>query len=96
MSWIYRDAKDERGELTLLKLAYAGLKEAYTTESFQLGTMDEATAKYMIAEMARRLGDFDEALKMIGDVIVSRNTPGNIRNRAQDLKELIREKISTV
>ena len=91
MAWICRDAKDEKGELTLIRLAYTALKEAYISENFPLGTMDEPTAKYMIAEMARRLGEFDEALKMIGDVIVSRATPAAIKNKAQDLKDLIKE-----
>ena len=96
MSWIYRDANDAKGEMTLIRLAYTALKDAFMTESFPLGTMDEPTAKYMIAELARRLGEFDEALKMIGDVIVSRSTPGTIRNRAQDLKDLIKEKDSRI
>ena len=96
MSWIYRDAKDEKAELTLLKFAYSGLKEAYTTENFPLGTMDENTTRFIIAEMARRLGDFDEALRMISDVITSRTVPSLIKERAQDLKELIKEKNSAL
>ena len=96
MAWIYRDAKDEKSELTLLRLAYTGLKEAFTSETFPLGTMDEPTVKYLIAELARRLGEFDEALRMIGDVITSRATPGSLKNRAQDLKDLIKEKNSAL
>ena len=97
MAWIYRDAKDEKSELTLLKLAYTGFNDAFTTENFPLnGTMDEPTVKFLIAELARRLGDFDEAMRMIGDVIVSRATPSHLKDRAQDLKELIKEKNSAL
>lgn len=91
MAWIYRDAGDEKTELTLLRYAYAGFKEAFMTENFPLGAMDESTTKYLIAELARRLRDYEEALKMVGDVIVSRSTTGSLKNRAQDLKERIRE-----
>ena len=91
MSWIYRDAKDFKSENMLLKHAFVKLKEAYTSESFPLGSMDEPTAKYMIAEIARRLGDFDEALRLVGDLIVSRSTPSGIKDRAQNMKETIRE-----
>lgn len=91
MSWIYRDAKDFKSEATLLRHAFVKLKEAYTSEAFPLGSMDEPTAKYMIAEIARRLGDFDEALKLVGDLIVNRSTPSGIKERAQDMKETIRE-----
>lgn len=92
MAWLYRDAKDEKGELTLIRLSYTALKDAFSNENFPLGSMDEPTTMYMIAEMARRLGEFDEALKMIGNVITSRATPVSIKNKAQDMKELIKDK----
>ena len=96
MAWIYRDAKDEKSELNLLKFAYAGFKEAFSTENFPIGTMDEHTVKYLIGELARRTGDFEEASRMIGDLIISKNTPSGLKERAHDLKELIREKNSSV
>jgi len=91
MAWVYRDAKDEKSELTLLRFAYNGLKEAFTTETFPLGAMDEPTAKYMIAELARRLGEYDEALRLVSDVVVATGIPGTLKERAQDLKDMIRE-----
>ena len=91
MAWIYRDSKDEKDELTLLKFAHDSLKDAYTNENFPLGNMDEHTAKYMIAELARRLGDFNEAQRLISDLITTRGTPSSIKERAQDLKDLVRD-----
>lgn len=90
MAWIYRDAKDQKSELTLLKIAFTGLKEAYTTEDFPLGNLDEHTTKFVIAELARRLGEYDECLRFLGELIVSRATPPRIKNRAQDMREALR------
>ena len=91
MAWICRDIKDEKNEQALLRMTYNGLKEAFTSENFPIGNMDEPTVKYMIAELARRLGEYEEALRMIGDVIVTKGVPHGLKERAQNLKELIRE-----
>lgn len=91
MSWICKDAGDLKSEEALLSMAYKDLKEAFITENFPLGSMDEPTSKYMIAELARRTGDYTEALRMIGDVVAARGIAGSIKERAQRLKELIKE-----
>ena len=91
MSWICADIKDEKNEMALLKHAYSNLKDAFSTETFPLGTMDEPQVKYLIAELARRLGNFEEALRLISDVVVARGIPDSLKTRAQGLKELIRE-----
>ena len=96
MAWIYREANDEKNELALIKIAYSGLKEAFISENFPLGNMDEPTAKYMIAELGRRLGEFDDALRLISDVVVAQGIPGTIKERAKELKELVREKNSSL
>ena len=90
MAWIYRDAKDIKSELTLLRIALNCFKEAYTTEDFPLGNLDEHTTKFIIAELARRLGEYDECQRFLGELIVSRATPARIKNRAQDMREAIR------
>jgi len=91
MAWIFRDANDEKSELVLLKLAHSGLKQAYTSEDFPLAGLDEPSAKYIMAELGRRLGDMDDALKLVGELIVSRATPTRIKDMAQDIKDMIRE-----
>lgn len=91
MAWIYRDLEDETSELKLIKAAYIYLKDAFMNENFPLGNMDEPTSKYMIAELARRLGEYGEALKLVSDVVVAQNIPGTLKERAVNLKDLIRE-----
>ena len=91
LAWVYRHAGRKNEEIPLLKDVYEGLKEAFSTENFPLGNMDEATAKYLIADMARRTGQMGEAMRWIADVVVARGISGQIKERAGRLKDLIRE-----
>jgi hypothetical protein len=94
-AWVLRDMPGRKDdELKTINEAYIRLNEAFTTENFPLGAMDEITAKYMIAEMARRLGKFSEALRWVGDVIVNRDASPSIKKRADMLKEQARDGIA--
>jgi hypothetical protein len=91
-AWVYRDMENKKDdEIKTLREAYIRLKDAFTSENFPLGAMDEITAKYIIAEMARRLGNFAEALRWVGDVVVAKGIPAAIKERAVNLKEMARE-----
>ena len=93
LAWVYRaNGSNDALEKHYLRMAFTGLKQAYSTENFPLGNMDESTAKYVIADLARRSGDFGEALRWVSDVIVARGIPGSLKERAVDLKELIQAK----
>ena len=91
LAWVYRDAGRKAEELPLIKDVYEGLKEAFSTENFPLGNMDEATAKYVIADMARRTGQMGEAMRWVADVVVAKGISSSIKERAGRLKDLIRE-----
>jgi uncharacterized protein (DUF2225 family) len=91
LAWVLREAGHRETELKFLREAYEGLKAAFTTERFPIGNMDEPTAKYVIADLARRLGEMAEAMRWIGDVVVAKGLPGSLKERASDLKDLIRE-----
>ena len=91
LAWVYREEGKKDEELVLIKNVYEGLKEAFSTENFPLGNMDEATAKYVIADMARRTGQMGEAMRWIADVVVGRGISSTIKERAVRLKDLIRE-----
>jgi len=91
MAWIYRDLEKSVEEQKCLEYAFEGLKTAFGAESFPIGGMDEPNAKYMIAELARRLGKLSEAKRWISDVVVNQAIPSGLRERALAIKELIRE-----
>ncbi|MCL2839412.1 MAG: DUF2225 domain-containing protein [Defluviitaleaceae bacterium] len=92
-AWVLRKMEQSKIEQHFLENAYGGLKTAFTTERFPLGNMDESTAKYMIADLAYRLGEYGEAARWVGDLIVARNLAGSLKERAGNLKEKIREKL---
>ena len=90
-AWVYRSIDEKNKELGNLRIAYGGLKEAFSSENFPLGNMDETTAKYVIADIARRLGLFGEALRWVGDVIVAQGVSSAIKERALLLKDAAKE-----
>jgi uncharacterized protein (DUF2225 family) len=91
LAWVLREANQKELELRFLREAFEGLKTAFQTERFPLGNMDESTAKYVIADLARRVGEPAEALRWVGDVVVAKGIPGALKERAINLKDLIRE-----
>ncbi|MCL2218162.1 MAG: DUF2225 domain-containing protein [Defluviitaleaceae bacterium] len=95
LAWVLRKMGQKELEKRFLKDALEGLKTAFTAERFPLGNMDEASAKYIIADLARRTGDLGEAMRWIGDLVVSRGLPGSLKERASNLKEMIKEGITT-
>ncbi len=91
MAWISRDAKDRDGELLYLKTALEKFKEAFQTEKLPIVGMEEAAISYLMGELERRTGNEDEALRWFGKVLTNKNAETRIKDRALDMKELIRE-----
>lgn len=81
----------QREENDFIEKAYLGFKEAFTKETFPMCGMDEVTCTYLVADLARRSGEYDEASRWISKVLVSRNATERIKEKARDIKELIRE-----
>ena len=96
LAWIYRDLKDRENELVFISNALQGLKQAYQTETFPIGALDEPTTKYIIGDLLRRSGQFPEAMRWISEIIVSRTgVSPKLKERAMLVKDMIREKKST-
>lgn len=76
-------------ELEFLSSAYDGFNEAMSKENYPICGMDENTMFCMLADIGRRVGHYEEAGRLISRVIVSRNAPERIKNKARDIKELI-------
>jgi len=90
ISWLYADKGNKEKEFEFTKHAYKYYKEAYSSENFPLYGADEDTATYIIAALAYKLGEYDEAMKWVGSVIISRSVTPRIKEKAIDLKEEIR------
>lgn len=105
IAWLIREktetldagTKDYTGVVNTLKKeenefigkAYQGFADAFSKEHFPMCGMDEITTTYLVADLARRSGKFDEAYRFISKVIISRQTPERIKQKARDLKDLI-------
>ena len=53
--------------------------------------MDELTVTYLVAELARRAGRYDEAIRWISRVLTSRNASERIKEKARVVKDLVEE-----
>jgi len=71
--------------------AYEGFMEAFSKEPFPMCGMDETTMTYLTADLARQIGKYDEALRMIARVLTARDVNDRIKQKARDMKDLIRE-----
>ena len=71
--------------------AYEGFMEAFSKEPFPMCGMDETTMTYLTADLARQIGKYDEALRMIARVITARDANERIKSKARDMKDLIKE-----
>lgn len=78
-------------EMELLSNAYDGFMSAFSAEDFPMCGMDEMTVTYLVAEIARKLGKYDEASRWVSRVLTSREASDRIKDKARDVKELINE-----
>ncbi len=81
----------EKEELDFMAKAYMGFDEAFSKEDFPMCGMDESTITLLMAELARRVGKFDEAGRWISKVLISRDANERIKAKARDIKDLIKE-----
>lgn len=77
-------------ENEFLMNAYEGFSEAYTKELFPLCGMDEITVTYLLAELARRVGKNEEALRLISKVLTTRDASERIKEKARHIRDMIK------
>lgn len=107
IAWLYRSKAEaiEENETELIKeckqlendfLGHAleGFKRTYESEILPVVGLDEATMEFLIGELSRRAGDFEEAGKWIARVLVSHVAQKRLKDRARECKELIKNQIS--
>ncbi|GAE88081.1 DUF2225 domain-containing protein [Acetivibrio straminisolvens] len=76
IAWLYRMKKDER-EIEFLKYALRYYSETYESETFPVGKLDQYTCMYLIAELNRRVGKYDDAISWFNKVISSPEARAN-------------------
>lgn len=85
--------KLKKEEMEFIANAYEGFSEAYMKEGFPMCGMDENTITLLVADLARKVGKLDEASRWISRVLVSRDASERIKERAREIKELLKEGI---
>lgn len=85
----------EMEELDFISKAYVGFDEAFSTESFPLCGMDESTMTLLMAELARRLGKYDESSRWISRVLISKEASERIKEKAREIKEKLKDQKTT-
>jgi hypothetical protein len=95
IAWLQRDISDKPGEMQYLRNALTGFKDAYAGETFPISGMDQQTAQYTIAELLRRVGEFNEAMRWVSNLVTAKGVSAALKERAMEIKDLIRDGVST-
>jgi len=90
MAWIYRDMKKEKEEFEFLKVAYDGFNEAFLKENFPICGLEENTLLYILSVTASKLGDNDEAKRILGRLVIKRGLGERLRQKAEDFKAYLK------
>lgn len=107
LAWLYRGMAEDLPKETenydkkiaalkneeddMIGKAYEGFKDAFAKEQFPMCGMDESTATYLVADLARRSGNFDDANLWLSKVLTSRMANERLKSKAREVKELIHE-----
>ncbi|EJP6472504.1 DUF2225 domain-containing protein [Clostridium botulinum] len=96
LAWMYRLKNNYDKENLFLNQALESLKEAYSSEEFPIYGMDNYTTMYLIAELMRRTGSTEEALRWFSNVITCSGISSRLKNLARDQKDLIKEEMNEI
>ncbi len=88
-------AECEKNEKEMTENAYDGFKMALMKESGAICGMDKNTFSYLLAELGRKCGDYDNAGKYLEDIIISGTATAKVKNKARELREQIAKEKET-
>lgn len=91
----YKEKKNAyfKMETEYLQNALEGFLSARETEGFPMCGMDEITVDYLIASLAMECGQYELSLKILGNVITSKDSNERVKNRARDVRDALKERI---
>lgn len=107
LAWVIRGKLEKEGEkmsleerkkyredeMECIQNAYDGYVQAFSSENFPMGGMDEITVTFLNAQLAYKLGKYRESLQLLSRVLGNKSVSSRIKDKALDLKEKIREQI---
>ncbi|MCX7749714.1 MAG: DUF2225 domain-containing protein [Clostridia bacterium] len=94
IAWLYRIKKDEK-EKDFLNFALKYYRETYEKENLPIEKLDEFTCMYIIGELNRRVGDYEEAVKWFSRLIGSQEARKNasLMDSAREQFRLVKEQM---
>lgn len=72
-----------------LKNALEGFVNARRTESFPICGMDETTVDYLLSALFIQFGEYDQAARLVGNILISKTASSRMKDKASILKEKI-------
>lgn len=104
LAWLYRGKRESlvlpeekrtmelyTHEIQYIQKAREGFTNARMKEMFPIIGMDEWSYDFLLAELSIECNEQVEAKKLLSNIIVSRNAPERIKNRARDLRDYLNE-----
>lgn len=93
LAWLYRAIKNTGQEQRFLKMARDFYMESFSTEDFSGTQMSTVRIMYMIAELSRRIHDYQNATRFFSRVIESQRVGGEAKlvEMAKEQWEMVRE-----
>ena len=83
--------KEKALEELFLQHALTGFENAYKNERFPIFELGELTTAYIIADLYRRMKEYDKAMQWVGFVVMDRSVSLRLKTKALHLKGVITE-----
>lgn len=91
IAWMYRMLEETEEEKLFLEKALQGFLIAFQKEPTPIYNLDKYSLMYLIGELYRRCGDYDNAKLWLGKVVTSIGAPSRIKDKARDMRDLAKE-----
>lgn len=89
LSWLYHMKEDRDNELLFIRQAYDGFIKAYGEERPPIMGIEEDTIIYLLGSFSKELALYDDSLRFLGKIIVSKTVSKRLKEKARDLKDEI-------
>lgn len=76
----------------MYKNACEGFLSAIESEPFPMCGMDDMTVTYLLAALNMEIGEYDKAMKILSEIILSTKVKGNLKEKARDLRDEIQDR----
>ncbi|WP_332648991.1 DUF2225 domain-containing protein [Lysinibacillus sp. 54212] len=98
LAWLYRSLKNDGQEMRFMQIARDQYMESFSTEDYASTQMSGVRIMYMIAELSRRLGDYENSTRFFSRVIENQRVGGEAKlvEMAKEQWQLIRQERETI